>query len=140
MEEYKIYRIVCNETNEVYFGKTTQTLQERLYGHRDNSHSYTSKQIILRGDYYIEQIDSTFDEKESIRLERYYIETFDCVNLNVPGRTKKEYMKKWREENVEYLKKYEKAIYTCECGSTLTVNHKARHERTQKHINFINSK
>ena len=100
--EYKIYRIVCNETNEVYFGKTIQTLQERLSKHKDLSCS--SKQIILRGDYYIEQIDSTFDEEESIKKERYYIETFECVNLIVPGRTRKE----WLEENPEYMKEYGK--------------------------------
>ena len=66
--EYKIYKIICNETGEVYFGKTIQTLSKRLSQHRDNHKSYTSKQIILRGDYYIEQIDSTFDEIESIKL------------------------------------------------------------------------
>jgi hypothetical protein len=197
--EYKIYRIVCNETNEVYFGKTTQTLSKRLSQHRENGHSYTSNQIILRGDYYIEQIDSTFDEIESIILERYYIETFECVNQVIPGRTRKEwleenseymkeyskkyreenseyfkeYSKKYREENSEYFKEYEKQRsnneerkeykkeyrkeyyekhkdeikekqkekYTCECGTTLTLHHKSRHEReSKKHINFINSK
>jgi len=105
--EYKIYQIVCNETDEVYFGKTTQTLSKRLSQHRDNHHSYTSKQIILRGDYYIEKIDSTFDEIESIILERYYIETFECVNENIPGRTSKEY----REENRDIIIQKKREYY-----------------------------
>jgi len=208
--EYKIYQIVCNETGEVYFGKTTKTLEERLYYHV-KALSCTSKQIILRGDYKIEQIDSTFDEEESIILERYHIETYECVNKQIPGRTRKEYnkkykeehkeeiseyhknwreehkeekseynkkyreehkeeisknMKEWRELNPEYNKEYREAHkeeisekkkenyeahrdeilekkkikYTCECGSTLTIQNKARHEKTQRHINYMNSK
>jgi hypothetical protein len=148
--EYKIYQIVCNETDEVYFGKTIQTLSKRLKQHRENGHSYTSKQIILRGDYYIEQIDSTFDEIESIILERYYIETFECVNERIPGKSKKE----WREENKEEIREKKKEYrelnkdeisekrketYTCECGSTLRKNDKARHERSYTHIYFMNN-
>jgi hypothetical protein len=117
MEEYKIYRIVCNETKEIYFGKTIRTLEHRLSEHKDLRCS--SKQIIERGNYYIEQIDSTFDKEESIILERYYIETYDCVNQILPGRSRKEYLeenpeymkeygKKWREENKEQIKEYGK--------------------------------
>mmetsp|Transcript_32665 Transcript_32665/g.38319 ORF Transcript_32665/g.38319 Transcript_32665/m.38319 type:complete len:103 (+) Transcript_32665:95-403(+) len=29
----KIYKIVCNETNEIYIGSTTQTLTDRLCQH-----------------------------------------------------------------------------------------------------------
>ncbi len=194
--QYKIYKITCNITGDVYFGKTTKTLEERLHNHEKES-SCTSRQIILRGDYKIEQIDSTFDEDESIILERYHIETFECVNERIPGRTKKEwcednkeelseYHKKWREEHKEeiseymkeyreehkeeiseymkeyreahkeeiseYMKEYREAHkdeilekrkqekYTCECGSTLRIVGKARHERSQKHIDYINSK
>ncbi len=145
--EYKIYAIVCNETEEVYFGKTTKTLNERLVNHK-NSNKCTSRQIILRGDYKIEQINSTFDEEESIKLERYYIETFECVNERVPGRTKKEYYEdnkkvirgRYEERKEEINDERRKEKYTCECGSTLTKNHKARHEKTKKHIKFINSK
>jgi hypothetical protein len=165
MEEYKIYRIVCNETDEIYFGKTIRTLEHRLSEHKDLSCS--SKQIIERDNYYIEQIDSTFDKEESVKKERYYIETFECVNKYVPGRTVKEYLeenkeyiitrrKKYYEKNKDEiiklkLKYYEKnkdkilekhkEKYTCKCGSTLTKHSKARHEReSKKHINFINSK
>lgn len=159
--EYKIYRIVCNETGEIYFGKTIRTLQERLRLHISKLNC-TSRQIILRSNYGIEQINSTFDEEESVRLERYYIETFECVNERVPGRLEKEWReenkeelkqknKEWNELNPEYMKEYyeehkeeisekRKEQYTCECGSIFTICNKARHEKTQKHINYINSK
>jgi hypothetical protein len=191
--EYKIYRIVCNETDEVYFGKTTKTLLERLSEHKKTYNSCTSKQIIERNNYYIEEINSTFDEIESIILERYYIENFECINIQVPGRTKIEYYednkdkilkkckeyrelhkdekretdKKYRETHKDelkikqkeyyethkdeikvYKKKWGKSekrkekrkeTYTCECGSISTIDHKSRHECSQKHIKYINS-
>jgi hypothetical protein len=96
---YKIYEIRCNETGEVYIGKTTRTLNDRLLEHKSHLRC-CSKQIIERDNYYIKEIDSTFDEEESIRLERYYIETYDCVNFKVPGRTEKE----WKEENKDEIR------------------------------------
>ena len=166
--EYKIYKIVCNETDEVYIGKTTRTLNDRLLEHKDLSCS--SKQIISRNNYYIEQIDSTFDEEESIILERYYIETFECVNIVVPGRTpeeryidtkeeirkkQKDYYEENKYEILERLKKTGKEYrkihkneieekrkqkYTCECGTIIRKDSKAKHEKSLTHINFINSK
>lgn len=136
--EYKIYQIVCNETDEVYIGKTTQTLGERLRQHRLNSNSTNSKQIILRGDYVMSQIDECDTEEESIELEAFYIRNTDnCVNINIPGRTKKEYYeenkdeilikrkeyydenkdeitirkKKYREENIDKVKEQDKKYY-----------------------------
>ena len=163
--EYKIYQIVCNETGKVYFGKTTKSLEERLRRHCGFDNTCTSKQIIERDNYYIEEINSTFDEKESINLERFYIETFECVNRMVPGRTyfewyqinkdKKSIQKKeWYSKNIVstlenkkdyYIKNREKILekkkelYTCECDSTLTIGKKYRHEKSQNHIKYINS-
>ena len=75
-----------------YIQENYKNFAKRLSKHK--SLNCTSRIIILRGNYYIEQIDSTFDEEESIRLERFYIETFECVNEVIPGRTHKE----WYEE------------------------------------------
>ena len=43
--------------------------------------------------------------------------------------------------NKEQIKEQEKnkPKYTCECGSIMSSNHKVRHIKTTKHINFINS-
>ena len=150
---YKIYQIVCNETGEVYYGKTIQTLNKRLSKHKELGCS--SRKIIERNNYYINQIVSTFDEKESIKLERYYIETFECVNKCIPGRNrqesqkecrkkyreshkneKKEINRKYRESHKEEIKESQKEIYTCECGSTLSICGKSQHENTQKHKLF----
>ena len=195
---YKIYEIRCNETDEVYIGKTIKTLEERLSRHKSSYNETTSKQIILRGDYIMSLIDECDTEEESIELEARYIRnTYNCINIIIPGRTKQEYYeenknkikethKEYREENreiiiekkkeyyynnrdeilkkckiyyennIDHKKEYDKEYreknkyeilekkkekYTCECGSTLTKDNKARHEKEcKKHINFINSK
>ena len=88
------------------------------------------------------------------------------VNCAIPGRTKAEYRvdnadkikavdkkyrennadkikavkQKYREDNADKIKAYRKTKYTCECGSDICFKHKARHERTKKHIKFIESK
>ncbi len=104
-------------------------------------------------------------KEELHQREAYYIKNNDCVNKFIPGRTKSE----WREDNKEYLKEVKKEDYInnkekvlerskkryeekkeeikeyrsekieCECGSEYTKHHKKRHERTQKHINFISN-
>ena len=62
---YKIYEIRCNETGHVYIGKTIRTLKERLRQHKSHLNC-TSKQIILRGNYIMSQIDECDTEQESI--------------------------------------------------------------------------
>jgi hypothetical protein len=105
--EYKIYKIVCNETDEVYIGKTTKTLEERLRHHRFNGNSTNSKQIILRGDYVMSQIDECDTEEESIELEAFYIRNTDnCVNIQIPGRTRQEYYEENKDEILEKNKEY----------------------------------
>ena len=52
------------------------------------------------------------------------------TNMFRAFRTKRQY----REDNKHKIN--EKCI--CECGLNYTYNHKARHERTKKHIDLIN--
>jgi|AntAceMinimDraft_5_1070358.scaffolds.fasta_scaffold126840_3 hypothetical protein len=47
---------------------------------------------------------------------------------------KKEYMIHYRKNNKDKI--FEKK--TCKCGMNYTRNHKARHERTIKHIDLMN--
>ena len=63
---YKFYEIRCNITDEVYFGKTTKILKERLSEHKKPTNSCTSKQIIERGDYIMIQINVCQSEVEEL--------------------------------------------------------------------------
>ena len=78
--------------------------------------------------------------------EAFCIRNNKCVNKQVPTRTKKqyyqdnidkfkEYKKQYRQDNVDKIKEK----YTCECGSICGFVRRSSHEKTQKHINYINS-
>lgn len=103
------------------------------------------------------------------REEGKHIRSMECVNKNVAGRTKKEWYddnkdqllkqaKEYYEDNKEKLKKYKKEYskqyreqnkekirekknqkITCICGSIFIKDVKAKHERTNKHILYIES-
>ena len=45
--------------------------------------------------------------------------------------------KKYREENKETIKTNKSIPFSCECGSTYSSCHKARHERSTKHKLFL---
>lgn len=48
---------------------------------------------------------------------------------------KRLYDKKYREEHIEELREKDRKTYVCDvCGSTSALQHKARHEKTAKHI------
>jgi hypothetical protein len=98
----KIYKIVCNITDEIYIGSTKEKyLTRRLQKHKSyvnenlknpKRNMPTSSQILKRGDFQIVLIENypckTKYELES--RERYWIENTDCVNILVPTRTTKE--------------------------------------------------
>ena len=98
---YKIYKIVDNTNGNIYIGITTQTLKQRLACHKSLK-DCSSRAIIKNGDYKIELIEETDDKTR----ERYWIENTDCVNRIIPGRTKKEYNKEYRENNREKIKEW----------------------------------
>ena len=130
-----IYKLSCNVTGKVYYGSTTRTISHRISRHKTSfrlDRGCRSKEIIENWDYKTEVLEEVNLEN---RLEResYYIKNFDCVNKKIPLRTKKEFMK-------EYDKERNKEKYTCQCGIQYTRQHKARHEKSQKHIKYLESK
>lgn len=154
--EGKIYKIVCNVTNEQYIGSTKEKyLSRRLQRHKyhyteclidKKRRKMSSFSIIQRGNFDIILIEKyPCDSKYELeKRERYYIENNDCVNKNVPTRTTKEKRKAEPEKYKEIDKKFNKKKseknkekYKCECGSTLRKDHKKRHEKSQKHIDYI---
>ena len=125
----KIYKIVCNITNAVYYGSTCQTtLAQRLAKHVSDYKSYlnggtvscgSSYYVLEHEDYYIELCESCpcASKDELSVYERRWIETNDCVNYNIPGRTKEEWKqtykehiktqgKEYRDSNKEHFQQY----------------------------------
>ena len=119
----RIYKITSNETDKVYIGSTTQTLNKRLSTHKGDYKCYlnnnnlanvTSFEIVKYDDAKIELlIEKTFSSKEEMRrLEGCYIQKEDnVVNKLIAGRTEQERGVVYREENQEKLKETNKKYY-----------------------------
>ncbi len=112
----KVYKIVCNTTQEIYVGSTTkQYLSQRLASHRKSFKDWkkgtygfvSSYPIMERGNYTIELIEACPCQcwDELLAREGFWIKELDCVNQRVPGRTREEY----RHDNAEKLKTISKA-------------------------------
>ena len=101
----KIYKIVCNVTNQVYIGSTVTSLERRLWSHKCcDKKEISSYQIIIHGDYYIELIEDYPCETkiELLKRERYYQDEIECVNTNRAYVTEEEV----REQSRQQAKRY----------------------------------
>lgn len=114
----KVYKIVDNTNGNIYVGSTCEsTLARRLAGHVKNYNLYlkgkcnyvTSYEIIKNNDYEIVLLENCpCESKDQLKArERYYIESLDCVNKVIIGRTQKEYQR----DNQEKIKKHKKEYY-----------------------------
>jgi hypothetical protein len=127
----KIYKIVCNETNEVYYGSTIQELNKRINSHRKGKQLCLSRQIIDRNNYYYELIEnySCNNRYELNTRERWYIENNACINKVIPTRKYKE----WYEDNKEKILEKIREKQICDiCGSIISNGELKRHKRNKK--------
>jgi hypothetical protein len=153
----KIYKIVDNTTDKIYIGSTCEnTLARRLAGHvkdykyylNSKTHYVSSFDILANADYDIILIElyPCNSKDELLARERHYKDTLICVNKNRPGifleLGKKEYVKQYRTDHKEHIKKYDKkrieTKFKCICSGKYCGTDKARHFRSKKHLNFIN--
>jgi predicted GIY-YIG superfamily endonuclease len=140
----KIYKLTC-ETGKVYIGSTITSLALRLSVHKQ----IKAKTCCSTKDFInpkIELIESfPCETKEQLLWkEREWVEKTECVNVRLPIRTneeKKEQTRKARnnyfEKNKEKEKERRKEKFICECGGFYTYNHKARHLKSKKHLNYL---
>jgi hypothetical protein len=134
----KVYRLRCRTTGRQYIGSTKLTLDERLSKHKcdyklykkGKHHYITAFIIIATGNFEIQLIENypCKNKPELEEREAYYIQTVDCVNKCVPGRTDKQY----REDNRERINKK----HNCQCGGQYTTKHKTTHIKTKKHRQY----
>ena len=98
----------------------------------------------------------TYEEKLQLNIDNYYknIEYFKAQSKiyreenkqkieekmkpyrEVHKKEKAQYDKMYKEKNKEKIKEKE-SIHNCECGGRYTYKHKARHDKTKKHLLFI---
>ena len=121
---YKLYN-----ANDCYIGSTKHPLHKRLSQHKSPHNRCCSKLIIEQGDYKMEQIDEV-DSNERFQKEQEYIDALSTLNQHTC-------YSKFRDN---YKRQYflaHRDKLNCNCGGVYTYDHKARHFKSQKHINFI---
>ena len=160
----KIYKIINDSMpGMVYYGSTCNTFSRRMGNHKSPYSTCKSKILFEYGNPQMILVEKygCNDKMELTARERYYIENNECVNKQIPGRTKKEYRednkekltiknKEYKEANKEKIKEYyednkekillkKKQKMTCECGSSFRISDKARHYKSKKHNALISS-
>jgi len=158
-----IYRIVCKnpEIKECYVGHTTD-FTSRKSCHKSTCNNFNSESYncyvyqYIRANGNWENWDMIMIEEfscknvnEATRQERFWTEKFKAtLNSNIPSRTPQEYYQEYHQKNKEYSKEYyeqnkykiknkNKEKTTCCCGSICRISDIKKHERTNKHIEFV---
>jgi len=159
-----IYKLCCRDitVKDIYIGSTCN-FTGRKYGHKgcctnENRKNYNLKvykfirdnggwnnwDMILIEEHPCENIS------QKTKRERYWCEMLESsLNSDVPGRTDKEYREDYKEKITEKQKEYQeihkkelaekaKEKINCPCGSVLSRAGKVQHEKTKKHIQYIN--
>jgi hypothetical protein len=126
--------------------------------HKCKANNTSSRSIVDRGDYEVIVIEEVEDWLLPY-YEKYYIKNFPCVNKYLPFNTKEEYKQYHDESNRQYtmthkeekverdkqyrqthqteIKQQKTRPYECECGHTIICCNKARHSRSQRHLQGI---
>jgi hypothetical protein len=78
--------------------------------------------------------------KEWYEANPDYNKNYKRVYYEVNRDTILEKQREYRDTNKEIIAEMKKIKYTCCCGSTIQRDKKTRHEQTQKHLNYVNTK
>ena len=101
-ENGKIYKIVCNITNETYIGSTRRSIEKRMNDHRVINNNCESKHIIKRGDYTASLIEDfpCENKQELLWRERHHMECNECINMYLPIISDEERQERERDKYV----------------------------------------
>lgn len=113
----KVYKITSDNTTDVYIGSTTKELSQRLSGHKnaykrfaDNKTNYClSFELVKHAHFEITLVEAVNVETKEELLKRegfHSMNTPNCINKKIAGRTMKEYYDANKAEILEYHKTY----------------------------------
>jgi len=156
-KNYIFYKIFKEDLDEVYVG-CTSNFHSRKRDHKHGCNNENSKSYNLKI-YKTIRENGGWDEFKMIQIgtrenitkreaeqieEEYRLELKSTMNGQRAFRTeeqKKEYYKEYDKEryqtNKDKINERQSEVIICECGFTYTYSHKARHMKSQRHINNI---
>jgi len=124
-----IYIYKLHNEIDCYIGSTKHPLYKRLQQHKSPHNRCCSKIIIEQGNYKMEQIDYV-DAEERFKKKQEYIDALSTLNQHTCYSS---YRDNYHRQY--FLAHRDKT--TCDCGGVFTYDHRARHFKSQKHVNFI---
>tara|TARA_R110002049_G_scaffold38976_1_gene120310 strand:- start:2 stop:505 length:504 start_codon:yes stop_codon:yes gene_type:complete len=101
---FYIYRLTDGEQD--YYGQT-EDYEKRLKFHKYPSAKMTMSRLLNKNNMKLHVLHTLFTKQEADETEQFYILNMECVNNNVPLRTKKE----WDQDNKEKISEYKKEYY-----------------------------
>ena len=115
-QQGKIYRLVSNKTEDVYYGATTRALTHRKNQHKKSSNDCSSKKLFENDAIVTIVLVEAFpcnNKNELKARELFHITNNACINTNKPFISELnhgvEWHKKYREANKEHIKAYHEA-------------------------------
>ena len=104
---FLVYKVVCNITNDVYFGMTSKTLKRRIWNHKWSESKCTCKSIIDRGNYKSCILCRCNNKESALFCEKHFIQNQPCINImsKYPFGPL-EYKRTWSANNRDRIKIY----------------------------------
>jgi hypothetical protein len=148
----KIYKIIDNTSDLIYIGSTCKTLNQRLKQHEYNfkcfklgkTNNVTSFKIIENNDYKIELIKlfpcenkQQLNIAEGFEIKQAKTNVLNVVNRCIAGLTRKETNTQHYKNNKNKINEKAKRKFNCSCGGKYTNSHKAEHEKSKLHQDYI---
>ena len=143
----KIYKLWSPEGDDIYIGSTTILLSARKAKHKYGDGSVSKILFKKYDDVRIELLECCpCDNKEELtKREGEYIRNNECINKQIPLRTKEEhyqdnkqykldYQKEYRENNLEKIKERKSIRVICDCGMEVNKDGISRHKKSQRHM------
>ena len=131
----RIYKITSAQTDNIYIGSTTKSLERRLSNHKSDYKRYLNNKTHYKSGYDIVKFDDAkielieekeFETKDEMFLrERHFIEQNKCINSSKRPTITHDEGKRQRED------------IKCACGSSYKNGQQKRHNGTQKHMNHM---
>lgn len=143
----KIYKITSSQTESIYIGSTCNSLEHRLWCHKNNynlwkneKYGYCSSFEIVKFEdakiILVEEFPSTTKLELNTREGDIIRNTENCINYRISGRTGEKY----RVENKELISKKYKEFMIKNKEKYIEKNREYRNKYIQKNREKINEK
>lgn len=151
----RVYKIVVGQGNDVYIGSTFNQLKYRFRQHKGNykrwkdgkkrkttcydmfdKYGVKNCKMILIKEY------ECLNRNHLLNYEQLWISKLNCINERssagyIIRNSKKTFYKLYDQIYYENNKERKNRKMTCECGSVFVKRNLSRHQKSKKHIRYV---